>query len=123
MKRFIKIIIANFTSRKFLMTIFALVTLWCVYWGQVANLHGFSGYESTMAGQLITAYTSITRDFMVAFTSAILGYLGINGIISWKHNTDNAINQVAQVATQKIEQTIHTINENVPNSNLREFQE
>jgi hypothetical protein len=39
---------------------------------------------------------SITRDFMVAFTAAVLAYLGVNGIVSWKHNTESALSQVAE---------------------------
>lgn len=110
--KFLKLLSAAFFSRKFLMTVFGLCSLWLVYWKQVDYLYSFSGMEP----HIVAAYVSITRDFMVAFTAAVLAYLGVNGIVSWKHNTESALSQVAENIksehTEKREDVQRIIHEN-----------
>jgi hypothetical protein len=113
----LKLLFAAFASRKFLMTVFGLAALWLVYWKQVDYLYSFIG----QAPEIVAAYVSITRDFMLAFTAAVLAYLGVNGVVSWRHNTESALSQVAQSLTEK--RTEHIINETVGNNNHREHRE
>jgi len=90
--KFLKLLSAAFVSRKFLMTIFGLCALWLVYWKQVDYLYSFVG----QGPEIVAAYVSITRDFMLAFTAAVLAYLGVNGVVAWKHNTESVLTQVAE---------------------------
>lgn len=121
MKNITKLLFSAFASRKFLMTLFGLAALWLVYWKQVDYLYSFIGQSP----QIVAAYVSITRDFMLAFTAAVLAYLGVNGVVAWKHNTESVLSQVAQGITEKREEHIvteHTeriVDETAPNSNLR----
>jgi hypothetical protein len=87
------------------MTLFGLAALWLVYWKQVDYLYSFIG----QAPEIVAAYVSITRDFMLAFTAAVLAYLGVNGVVAWKHNTDSVLSQVAQGITEKRESIERTI--------------
>jgi len=98
-----KVAFVKFFSRKFWMTLFGLAVLWLAYWRQVNYLYSFAGYEQAMAAQLIPAFVSLTRDFMVAFTGAVLAYLGVNGVVAWRHNTQSTVQQVTQAITQKSE--------------------
>jgi len=95
----LKLLSAAFLSRKFVMTVFGLLTLWLVYWQQVDYLYSFIGQPP----EIVAAYVSITRDFMLAFTAAVLGYLGVNGVVSWRHNTESVLSQVASTHTEKRE--------------------
>lgn len=97
-------------SRKLWMTAFVLCVLWAAYWKQVDYLYSFGTYADPLSGQMITAYVSITRDFMVAFTSALLGYLGINGVVQWRHGTQSVVQQVSEAVTRK-EDITETIDE------------
>ncbi len=72
-------------SRKLWMTGFVLTVLWLTYQREVKYLHSF-----TDANQII-AFSALTRDFMVAFTAAALGYLGINGVVQWRHGSSSEI--------------------------------
>lgn len=86
-------------SKKLWMTIFGLSVLWLAYWKQVDYLYSFTQPEQ------ITAFVGITRDFMVAFTAAVMGFLGIEGIVSWKHGTESVVNQAASHISEKITKT------------------
>jgi hypothetical protein len=103
-KNITKLLFSAFASRKFLMTLFGLAALWLVYWKQVDYLYSFIGQSP----EIVAAYVSITRDFMLAFTAAVLAYLGVNGVVAWKHNTESVLTQVAQGITEKREEHIVT---------------
>lgn len=99
-------------SRKLWMTSFGLGMLYFAYWREVNYLYSFQTPEH------ITAFTSITRDFMFAFTTAVLAYLGVSGVTEWKHGTTSVINQAASFVKeqkdQKIENIQHIIEEGKP---------
>lgn len=88
-------------SRKLWMTMFVMVSLSIAYWQQVRYLYSFGAYQDPLAGQMITAYVSLTRDFMVAFTAALLGYLSINGVVQWRHGTQSVVQQISEAVTRK----------------------
>jgi hypothetical protein len=92
------------SSRKLWMTAFAMITLYLAYWRQVNYLYTFGTYPSDIAQAMITAYIGITRDFMVAFTAVIASYLGIQGLVQWKHGTESTISQAASFVKQKVEE-------------------
>jgi hypothetical protein len=80
----------KFFSRKFWMTVFAAATIYLVYNQSVGQLHDFNDPEH------ITAFTAINRDMMVAMSAIVLGYLGINGVVQWRHGTGAMIQQAAE---------------------------
>jgi hypothetical protein len=45
---------------------------------------------------------------MLAFTAAVLAYLGVNGVVAWKHNTESVLTQVSHGITEKREEHIVT---------------
>lgn len=113
----IRVLLASFASRKFVMTVFGLSCLWVVYWRQVNYLYSFAG----MSPEIVAAFVSITRDFMVAFTAAILAYLGVNGVVSWRHSTESVLSQT--IESIKSEHTERIIDESAGNANHKEFRD
>lgn len=101
-----KLTFIKFFSRKFWMTLFGMAVLWLAFWKQVDYLYSFGLYADPLAGQLITAYVSITRDFMLVFSAVILGYLGINGVVSWKHGSESIVQQVSEAITSRSEEQV-----------------
>lgn len=101
-------------SKKFWMTVFGLAVLWLAYWREVNYLYSFAQYPQEMANLLIPAFIGLTRDFMVAFTAAVLGYLGIDGVVSWKHGTESILNQTASTITENLnKKEDNNINQNI----------
>lgn len=88
-------------SRKLWMTIFGLFVLWLTFWKQIDYLFSFGTYEPEMAGLLIPAYTGLARDFMVAVTAIIGSYLGIQGLVQWRHGTESVVNQISETINKK----------------------
>lgn len=123
-------------SRKLWATIFSLILLWVMYWRQVEYLYSFATYPDQMAGVLIPAFLALTRDVMVCFTAVIGAFLGIQGLVQWKHGTESVISHatefiqekrdenvnIKEERTEKVEYTEH-VDDSVPNQNLREFQD
>ena len=66
-----KALAVNLTSRKFLMTVFALYIEWAIYWAVVGYIYTFKD-----AAQL-SAFVTLTNHFQWAVTTIVLGYLGI----------------------------------------------
>lgn len=83
-------------SRKLWATLLSLVLLWLMYWKQIDYLFAFALYETDKASVLIPAFTGLTRDVMVCFTAIIGAYLGIQGLVQWKHGTESVINQISE---------------------------
>jgi len=110
-------------SKKLWMTVFALIVLWIVYFAQINYLYSFANYPNEMAALLIPSFISLTKDFMLAFTAVVLGFVGVEGVVSWRHGTESVVNQATSFINEKREETQHIIDESVPNRNLREFQE
>jgi len=103
-----------FLSKKLWMTVFGLAVLWLAYWGQVAYLYSFAGYPQEMAAILIPSFVSLTKDFMVAFTAVVLAFLGVDGVISWRHGTESVVNQATSFVKEKKEEIItQNINEKI----------
>lgn len=87
-------------SRKLWMTIFGLLVLWLTFWKQIDYLFSFAMYEPEMAGLLIPAYTGLARDFMVAVTAVIGAFLGITGLVQWRHGTESIVNQISETINE-----------------------
>ena len=102
----IRVLLASFASRKFVMTLFGLASLWLVYWKQVDYLYSFIG----QGPEIVAAYVSITRDFMVAFTAAVLAYLGVNGVVIIAHGSSTAlaVRNAIRVAMETVENRVNS---------------
>lgn len=94
-----------FLSRKLWATVFSLGLLWFMYWKQIDYLYSFAEYDNSMASILIPAFLSLTRDVMVCFTAILGSYLGIQGLVQWKHGTESVINQATSYISEKSENT------------------
>ncbi len=92
-------------SKKLWMTVFGLLVLWFAYWKEINYLYSFTDPNQ------ILAFTAVTRDFMFAFTAAVLAFLGVEGAVSWKHGTESVLNQAASFIQEKSDKT-ETINNN-----------
>lgn len=119
-------------SRKLWATVFSISLLWLMFWKQIDYLFAFSTYTPEMAAILVPAFTGLVRDIMVCFTAIIGAFLGISGLVQWKHGTESIVNQAASFIkekyeekidkTEKIEYTEH-VDESAQNKNLKEFKE
>lgn len=89
-------------SKKLWMTVFGLAALWFAYWKEINYLYSFAEYPESIASILIPAFIGLTRDFMVAFTAAVLGYLGIDGVVSWKHGTESILNEASSTISENL---------------------
>ncbi len=94
-------------SRKLWSTIFALSLLWLMFWKQIDYLFSFGTYPPEMASILIPAFTGLVRDVMVCFTAIIGAYLGIQGLVQWKHGTESVVSQATQFIKEKREEDIN----------------
>ncbi len=95
-------------SKKLWMTLFAIVVLWAAYWKEIDYLYSFTDPNQ------ITAFVSLTRDFMIAFTAVVLAFCGIEGVVSWKHGTESVVNQAASFVRETREEHLtHDINQNI----------
>lgn len=109
----------KYFSRKLWMTIFALLVLCSIYWWQVDYLFAFIkmiptfvGDPATIQAQLVTlqavvtAYSGLTRDVMVAVTAALGAYLGVSGLVQWKHGTGAMVEQIAETISESRSEVI-----------------
>ncbi len=94
-------------SKKLWMTVFGLLVLWFAYWEEINYLYSFTDPNQ------IVAFTAVTRDFMFAFTAAVLAFLGVEGAVSWKHGTESVLNQAASFVQEKSDKTETIANKNI----------
>lgn len=119
--RLCKTLVSNFTSRKFLMTGFALWVEWAVYWAVVQCIYTFDKPEQ------LTAFVSITQHFQWTITTMLLAYLGVQTAANFSNTaTQTAQNLIQNSATNVKSETKHTeviIDETAKNENLRHYKE
>jgi len=84
-------------SKKLWMTVFGIVVMWIAYWKAVDYLFSF-----TLDSQ-ITAFSGITRDFMFSLATIIFAFLGIEGVVNWKHGTETIVNQASSFIKEQKE--------------------
>ena len=118
MKAFLQTLFAVWTSRKLWMTFIGVGVILMTYWQQVNYLYSFTDPAQ------ITAFSQMTQNAMIAITAMVSAYLGINGLIQWKHNTsaEQILNSISEAKKEDITQTT-TINENVNINVVKKFQE
>lgn len=104
-------------SRKLWMTLLAIILNSTAYWMEVRYLYTFISPEH------ITAFVGITRDFHFTTTAVLLAYLGVQGVVDWKHGTTSAVSSAASFIKEKIEESREeTTNQNVNiTTTVREF--
>lgn len=100
-------------SRKLWATLLSLGLLWFMYWKQIDYLYSFATYEETMASVLIPAFITLTRDVMVCFTAIIGAYLGIQGLVQWKHGTESVVSQATEFVKEKRDENINIKEERI----------
>lgn len=88
------------------MTVFAAALAVVNLWWLVFYLYSFaeyakadSGYEPGTAQMLTTAFVSIAKDHAVLFASIILAYLGVAGVIQWRHGTETVTDLASATQT------------------------
>ena len=115
--RLAKTLLANFTSRKFLMTGFALYVEWMIYWAVVASLYTLKDPAQ------IAAFVSITQHFQWTIATILLGYLGIQTAANFSNAatqaTQNLVQNAASYAKTESKHTEVVIDETAKNQNLR----
>jgi len=103
---------AKLFSRKLWMTLLSLALCSLTFWWQADYLYSFAEYGRSMDGlyepgtsqTLTTAFTSMVKDYMVLFGAIILAYLGVNGVIQWRHGTES-VTQLASAAQTIFQKT------------------
>ncbi len=90
--RLTKTLLTNFTSRKFLMTGFALWVEWMIYWAVVASLYTLKDPAQ------IAAFVSITQNFQWTIATILLAYLGVQTAENFSSTAANSIANVVQNA-------------------------
>ncbi len=100
--RLLKTLLANFTSRKFLMTAFAIWVEWMIYWAVVASLYTLSDPAQ------INAFVSITQHFQWTIATILLAYLGVQTAANFSNTAANTMQNLVSSASSftKSEQTI-----------------
>jgi len=88
-----KTLIANFTSRKFLMTAFALWIEWAVFWAVVECLFTFKDPAQ------IAAFVSITQHFQWTVATILLAYLGVQTAANFSGTASNALANLVSTAS------------------------
>lgn len=66
------------SSRKLWMTLLGVGIVYSAYWHSLM-------YLQSVESDKVEAFSHMYRDMMVSISAIVLGYLGINGVISWKH--------------------------------------
>lgn len=100
-------------SRKLWATLLSLGLLWLMYWKQIDYLFVFSAYQADIVAVLVPAFTGLTRDVMVCFTAIIGAYLGIQGLVQWKHGTESVISQATEFIKEKRDENINIKEERI----------
>lgn len=115
--RLCKTLLANFTSRKFLMTLFALWVEWMIYWAVVASLYTLKDPAQ------ITAFVSITQHFQWTIATILLAYLGVQTAANFSNVAANtAQNLISSASSFTKSESKHTeviVDETAKNENLR----
>lgn len=119
--KFIKTLLANFTSRKFLMTLFALWVEWMIYWAVVASLHMLKDPAQ------IAAFVSITKHFQWTIATILLAYLGVQTAANCSNAASTSLqNLVSTASSYAKSESTHTeviIDETAKNQNRRSYKE
>lgn len=113
--RFLKTLLSNFTSRKFLMTGFAIWVEWMIYWAVVASLYTLKDPVQ------ITAFVSITQHFQWTIATILLAYLGVQTAANFSNTAASTMASLVSTATSatKSEHREVIIDESAKNENLR----
>lgn len=90
-------------SRKLWMTLLSLGLLCLIGWKLISFLFVFGTYTADIATILVPAFTGLARDIMVCFTAIIGSYLGIQGLVQWRHGSESIVNQAASFVSEKID--------------------
>ena len=91
--KFFKTLLANFTSRKFLMTAFAIWVEWMIYWAVVASLYTLKDPAQ------ITAFVSITQHFQWTIATVLLAYLGVQTAANFSNTAANTMQNLVSTAS------------------------
>lgn len=91
---------APWTSRKLWSTLIAFALLFGIFVYSVNVLRSFDNSEDN----LIAAYVQIYQTIMVSIGAVVLGYVGVTGVIQWRHGTEGAAANVSQTI-ETIERT------------------
>ncbi len=67
------------------------------YWTEVQYLYSFVTPEH------INAFIGLSRDFHWVTALIISAYLGVQGVLDWRHNSSTAISQAASFVSEKID--------------------
>lgn len=84
-------------SKKLWMALAAMGINIGAYWMEIQHLYAFVMPEQ------ITAFVSLSRDFHWVTALIIATYLGVQGVLDWKHNTSSAVGQVASFVSEKVD--------------------
>lgn len=117
--KFLKTLLANFTSRKFLMTAFALWIEWMIYWAVVASLYTLKDPAQ------ITAFVSITQQFQWVIATILLAYLGVQTAANFSSVAANSLSNVVSSAASSVKSESREVivDESAKNENLRHHRE
>lgn len=84
-------------SKKLSMALAAMGINAAAYWTEVQYLYSFVTPEH------INAFVGLSRDFHWVTASIIMAYLGVQGVLDWKHNSSTAIAQAASFISEKVD--------------------
>lgn len=84
-------------SKKLWMALAAMGINIGAYWMEIQHLYAFVTPEQ------ITAFTNLSRDFHWVTALIIATYLGVQGVLDWKHNTASTVAQAASFVSEKID--------------------
>jgi len=82
------------------------------YWTEVQYLYSFVTPEH------INAFIGLSRDFHWVTALIISTYLGVQGVLDWKHNTASTLAQTANFVSEKIDKK-EVIDETVKKLDVR----
>ena len=105
--RLLKTLLTNFTSRKFLMTLFALYAEWCIYWAVIASLYTIKDPAQ------IAAFVSITQHFQWTIATILLAYLGVQTATNFSSTAANSVANVVQNAASYSKSEIKETREDI----------
>ena len=74
----------RWTSRKLWSTLIAVGIEIAVFLFSVHILKGFQNGED----KLIAGFIQIYQTFMVGLNATVLGFVGVTGVVQWKHGTE-----------------------------------
>lgn len=91
--KFLRTLLANFTSRKFLMTLFALWVEWMIFWAVVASLYTLKDPAQ------IAAFVSITQHFQWTIATILLAYLGVQVAANFSNSAASTMQNLVSTAS------------------------